>query len=310
MAEIRRLRPRASRLSLLGCRTQSRTPRTSKCWPDWASRETSWSCSATASTCSASVRGQTMQDRRRARQELGVTGDALVVGTVGRLVWQKGFRELFLAAQRLRETSPDVVFVVVGGSDPEKADAISPEALATAAGRGRIVFAGSRDDMERVYPGFDLFVLPSYREGFPRSAMEAAASGLPVIATDIRGCRQVVSHGESGLLVPLRDPDALTAAIRALAADPVLRQRMGDAGRRKADGRIRRSSCRRQDDGRLRTCARPRHCLNETTNGQVRDVALVAVEEQRFCLLRKALAQPRIIQQPHGGCSELVGIIG
>jgi glycosyltransferase involved in cell wall biosynthesis len=178
--------------------------------------------------------GANDQDRRRARQELGVTGDALVVGTVGRLVWQKGFRELFLAAERLRETSPDVVFVVVGGSDPEKADAISPEALATAAGRGRIVFAGSRDDMERVYPSFDLFVLPSYREGFPRSAMEAAASGLPVIATDIRGCRQVVSHGESGLLVPLRDPDALTAAIRGLVADPALRQRMGNAGRRKA----------------------------------------------------------------------------
>ena len=89
--------------------------------------------------------------------------------------------------------------------------------------------------MEGVYHGFDLFVLPSYREGFPRSAMEAAASGLPVIATDIRGCRQVVSHGQSGLLVPLHDSVRLAAAIGELALDPALRRRMGIAGRLKAE---------------------------------------------------------------------------
>ena len=154
---------------------------------------------------------------------------------VARLVWQKGFRELFAAAARIRETHPDVVFVVVGGSDPDKADAISPEELAAARRRAHIVFAGSRDDMEHIYPAFDLFVLPSYREGFPRSAMEAAASGLPVIATDIRGCRQVVSHGASGLLVPLHDPARLAAAIEELVVDPSRRRRMGIAGRRKAE---------------------------------------------------------------------------
>jgi glycosyltransferase involved in cell wall biosynthesis len=173
--------------------------------------------------------------RREARARLGVHDDAVVVGSVARLVWQKGFRELFAAAERLRDTHPDVVFVVVGGSDPDKADAIPPEQQATAGRRGHIVFAGNRDDMEGVYPGFDLFVLPSYREGFPRSAMEAAASGLPVIATDIRGCRQVVSHGQSGLLVPLHDSVRLAAAIGELALDPALRRRMGIAGRLKAE---------------------------------------------------------------------------
>jgi glycosyltransferase involved in cell wall biosynthesis len=164
-----------------------------------------------------------------------VDSNAVVVGTVARLVWQKGFRELFVAAESIRDRHPDVVFVVVGGSDPDKPDAISPEELAAASRRGHIVFAGDREHMEHVYPAFDLFVLPSHREGFPRSAMEAAASALPVIATDIRGCRQVVSHGQSGLLVPLHDPVRLAAAIEELVVDPALRQRMGAAGRRKAE---------------------------------------------------------------------------
>ena len=175
------------------------------------------------------------QGHREAKADLGVDVDAVVVGTVARLVWQKGFHELFEAAERLRDTLPDVVFVVVGGSDADKADAISSEQLAAAARRGRIVFAGSRDDMEHVYPGFDLFVLPSHREGFPRSAMEAAACGLPVVATDIRGCRQVVSPGQTGLLVPLHDPVRLAAAIEEIVRDPALRREMGSAGRRKAE---------------------------------------------------------------------------
>jgi glycosyltransferase involved in cell wall biosynthesis len=173
--------------------------------------------------------------RRRVRSVLGVDVDAVVVGTVGRLVRQKGFPELFAAAELLHRAHPDVVFVVVGGSDPDKADAISSEELAAAGRRGRIVFTGSRDDMEDVYRGFDLFVLPSHREGFPRSAMEAAATGLPVIATDIRGCRQVVSPGKTGLLVPLHDPMRLASAIEELVVDPALRRRMGTAGRRKAE---------------------------------------------------------------------------
>ena len=181
-------------------------------------------------------RAETKEDvRQEVRANLGIAGDAVVVGTVGRLVWGKGFLELFLAAEALRVTHPEVVFVVVGGSDPGKADAISSRELADAERRGGIVFAGERDDVEDVYQAFDLFALPSYREGFPRSAMEAAASGLPVIATDIRGCRQVVSQGETGLLVPPHDPAALTAAVELLVVDPALRLRMGTAGRRKAE---------------------------------------------------------------------------
>jgi glycosyltransferase involved in cell wall biosynthesis len=80
----------------------------------------------------------------------------------------------------------------------------------------------------------DLYVLASHREGFPRSAMEAAAMGLPIIATDIRGCRQVVDHGVNGLLVPVRDAARLAAAITSLVDDPDRRRRMGEASRRRA----------------------------------------------------------------------------
>jgi glycosyltransferase involved in cell wall biosynthesis len=174
--------------------------------------------------------------RSEARSSLGVDDDdAVVVGTVGRLVWGKGFRELFAAAEKLRATHPNVVFVVVGGSDSDKADAIPPGVLDHAGRRGNIIFAGERDDMDRVYPAFDLFVLPSHREGFPRAAMEAAACGLAVIATDIRGCRQAVSDGQSGLLIPLRDPARLAAAVEQLVIDPPLRKQMGEAGRVKAE---------------------------------------------------------------------------
>jgi glycosyltransferase involved in cell wall biosynthesis len=173
--------------------------------------------------------------RCRAREAFGIDADAVVVGTVARLVWQKGFAELFAAADRLHRTHPNLVFLVVGGPDTAKVDAISAEDLTAIGRRGRFIFAGERDDIESIYCAFDLFVLPSHREGFPRSAMEAAASGLPVIATDIRGCRQAVAHGQTGLLTPVRDPVRLASAISELADDAALRRRMGAAGRRKAE---------------------------------------------------------------------------
>ena len=178
---------------------------------------------------------RTIEDIARARRELGVDPSAVVAGTVGRLVWGKGFKELFAAAEQMRALRPEVVFVVVGPIDEAKGDALTDADVAEATGLGNVVFTGHRDDVELLYPGFDVFVLPSHREGFPRSAMEAAASGLPVVATDIRGCRQVVDHGVNGLLVPLLDVDALTAAVADLAGDPARRGTMGARSRAKAE---------------------------------------------------------------------------
>jgi glycosyltransferase involved in cell wall biosynthesis len=170
-----------------------------------------------------------------ARQSLRLEKDKIVVGTVARLVWQKGFRELLAAAASLRQRRPDVVFCIVGPEDPEKGDALGAEDMKRALELGNVTFAGLRHDMESIYPAFDLFALPSYREGFSRTAMEAAACGVPVIASDIRGCRQVVDNGVTGLLVPVRDPQALAAAIEELADDAPRRRAMGKAAAAKAE---------------------------------------------------------------------------
>ena len=171
----------------------------------------------------------------RARAALGVEPAQVVVGMVGRLVWQKGLRELFAAAARLRLSQPRVVIVVVGPTDSDKADALGPDDIAAAEALGNVVFLGERQDVDDLYHGFDIFVLPSYREGFPRAAMEAAASAVPVIATDIRGCRQVVDDKVTGLLVAAHDAAALAQAVEDLAPDAARRAAMGAAARVKAE---------------------------------------------------------------------------
>ena len=170
------------------------------------------------------TRSQSLRDKLRG--ELGVGASTVLCGVVGRLVWEKGYREVFEAAESIKRLGLDAVFGVVGPRDPEKSDGVDERAIAAAEASG-VRFLGMRSDVESLYAAMDLYVLASYREGFPRSAMEAAASGLPVIATDIRGCRQVVDQGLTGLLVPARDAQALTSAILEIVKDPIKRSEMG-----------------------------------------------------------------------------------
>lgn len=168
------------------------------------------------------------------RASFGAGPDDLVCGVVGRLVWEKGYREVFDAAARLRTLAPRVHVVVVGPSEPAKEDAVTADDVARAERDGDVRFLGMRDDLEGLYAAMDLYVLASHREGFPRSAMEAAAMGRPLVVTDVRGCRQVVDDGINGRLVPVRDAAALADAVAAMAADDAGRIRMGLAGRVKA----------------------------------------------------------------------------
>jgi len=163
--------------------------------------------------------------RAARRAEIGADDETVVVGMVGRLVVEKGYRELFAAARAL---GPGYRVVAIGPDDPEKADAMDRAEIAAAEAAG-VVFLGHREDVDALYAAMDVFVLPSYLEGFPRAAMEAAASGLPIVASDVRGCRQVVDDEVTGLLVPVRDAEALTEAIRVLGKDPSLRSTMGKA---------------------------------------------------------------------------------
>lgn len=166
------------------------------------------------------------------RHELGIPHDALVVGTVGRMVVEKGYREFFAAAREVLSQVPNVRFVAVGDVDQGKPDAIRPQEMADAG--ADVVFARWRQDVSNLLGLMDVFVLASWREGVPRSAIEAAAMGCPLVLTDIRGCREVARHGVEGLLVPPRDPHGLSAAIIQLLRDSSLRAELGTAARRRA----------------------------------------------------------------------------
>lgn len=170
----------------------------------------------------------------RLRRDLGAGPSEVVCLLVGRLVGEKGYREVFAAMGWLRRQLPHLRVVIAGPADPAKADAIGEAEIRRAESETGIRFLGLRHDVDALYAAADLYVLASHREGFPRSAMEAAAMGLPVVATNIRGCRQVVEDGVTGLLVPVRDAESLADAVARLVADAALRRRMGMAAQQKA----------------------------------------------------------------------------
>lgn len=172
-------------------------------------------------------------ERRRLRAELGLADHHVVIGMVARLVAEKGYLEMFAAARLLAARVPNARFVFVGGFE-DKPDAIAADALAEHGIAEVAQLLGHRDDVGRLYAAMDIFALPSHREGMPRAVMEASAMGKPCVVTDVRGCRQTVDHERTGLVVPVRDPAALAAALERLARSPDERRRLGAAARAKA----------------------------------------------------------------------------
>lgn len=172
----------------------------------------------------------------RLRRELGVPDGSPVVGTMGRLVRDKGYREFFAAARKVRAVSPEVTFLAVGDRDPAKAEALTDGEIERA--REDVIFAGWREDVPELLALMDVFVLASWREGVPRSAIEAAAMGRPLVLTDIPGCHQVARQGIEALFVATGDPAALTGAISRLLEDHRLRERLGAAARVRALERL------------------------------------------------------------------------
>lgn len=171
--------------------------------------------------------------RARVRAALGTPTDRIVVVTIGRLVEEKGYVELLAAMAAV-----DAELWAVGArleSDHAGSIEAAVAGVADDPDRGaRIRFLGYRDDVAELLRAADIFTLPSHREGMPRSIIEAMLTGLPVVATDIRGAREEVIAEQTGLLVPVGDAGALARALNRLVINPVLRRRHGAAGRRRA----------------------------------------------------------------------------
>jgi glycosyltransferase involved in cell wall biosynthesis len=173
-------------------------------------------------------------DKSLVRQKLGIPKDAIVIGIIGRLVKEKGYLELFEAFESIIKDKENVRLIIIGPEEPEKADRISGNTFLEYGIESKTKYLGSRDDIPELLSICDIYTLPSWREGFPRSAIEAAAMRLPIVTTNIRGCRQAVEDGLTGILVPVKKPIALANALIELIDRPMLRYKMGQAGFDKA----------------------------------------------------------------------------
>ena len=171
--------------------------------------------------------------RRMQRETLGTNAQACVIIIIARLVAEKGYRELFSAMSNL-----DAELWIVGERLPsDHARSVEHDmerVLQNSSGKKKFKFLGQRDDVPQLLRAADIFVLPSYREGMPRSIIEAMMTGLPVVATNIRGSREEVRHGSTGFLVSVGAVGELRDALDTLIKDESLRHSMGLAGLKKA----------------------------------------------------------------------------
>jgi len=158
--------------------------------------------------------------------------DVPVVVLAARMLWDKGVGEFVEAARILQKQGVQARFVLVGDTYADNPAAIPTSQLVSWKEEGVVEWWGWREDMPVVYAGANLVCLPSYREGMPKSLIEAAACGRAIVTTDAPGCRQAVRHGENGLLVKVRDAPALADALSTMIKSPGLRRRMGKKGRK------------------------------------------------------------------------------
>ena len=154
------------------------------------------------------------------------------IAFVGRLLADKGMHTLIGAHRRLRQRGSKVELLIAGTPDPANPASVSDQEVAGWGAEPGITMLGHVNDIAGLWARAHIAVLPSRREGLPKSLLEAAACGRPMISTDVPGCREIVRPGETGLLVPYDDAPALADAIQTLAASPTLRADYGAAARR------------------------------------------------------------------------------
>jgi glycosyltransferase involved in cell wall biosynthesis len=153
----------------------------------------------------------------------------------GRLLRDKGIFEFIEASRILKDKKVTARFVVVGGLYEANPTSVSHQQFQGWLNEGIIEYWGWSDEMNKVYPLVNIVCLPSYREGLSKTLIEACASGRAIVTTDVPGCRDVVNHGENGLLVPPKNSTALAGALQELILAPQTRQRMAASGRKLAE---------------------------------------------------------------------------
>ncbi|MBT4879885.1 MAG: glycosyltransferase family 4 protein [Alphaproteobacteria bacterium] len=154
---------------------------------------------------------------------------------VARLLWDKGIGELVEAARILKAKHVPIRILIVGDPDPENPASIPVTTVRAWEKAGLVEWLGLRHDIAKIYQESHIAVLPSYREGLPKSLLEAAACGKSLIATDVPGCREVVQDGKNGILVPAKESKGLAAAIKKLSESKSLREKYGKASRLRAE---------------------------------------------------------------------------
>jgi len=154
---------------------------------------------------------------------------------VARMLWDKGVGEFVESATALTQQRLDADFLLVGSVDPGNPESISVEQLEEWNRSGVVKWLGERADIAQLLAESHIAVLPSYREGLPKSLIEAAAVGRPIVTTDVPGCREVVKDGENGFLVPAKDAKKLAVAIQKLINNPKLLTSMGKKSRLMAE---------------------------------------------------------------------------
>lgn len=151
-----------------------------------------------------------------------------------RLLWDKGLAEFIDAARQLKAANKPIDLLLAGDPDPGNPAAVPEATVQQWVREGLVEWLGHVDDMPALFRSVDVVALPSYREGLPKGLIEAGASGLPLVTTDVPGCREVVTNNVDGLLVPVKNASALADALARLCDDPPLRARLGAAARTKA----------------------------------------------------------------------------
>lgn len=165
------------------------------------------------------------------KANLGIPEHSLVAGFVGRLVGDKGLHDLETAFALVLQSHPDAHLLIVGGWEPR--DAVNRVTRERLESNPHVHFAGEQRDTASYYSVMDLVVLPTLREGFPNVPLEAAAMGIPVVATSVIGCIDAVADGETGTLVEPQNPVQLAGAISQYLGNSDLRRSHGQAGRKR-----------------------------------------------------------------------------